>query len=323
MNPVTASAPGKLMLFGEHAVVYDHPCLVTAADLRIYVTFTPTDTSTVTVHSSTTPQPYTFDLADVAQPTQNYPASIAFVMAAVAQIAQQHPLPHGFELTTMGPPLSYGLGSSSAATVATVKGLAELLGLSLTDQELFHLAYQAVLNVQKKASGFDLAAAIYGGTTYFWTGGKRIEPLKVPQLPIVVGYSGSKVGTVSLVQEVYRLYQTLPWAIAPIFQLSEQIVEQARHCLLAGEWELLGKLMNIGQGLADSLGVNSWQLSRLIFAAREAGALGAKLSGAGGGDCMFALVTDQSRQPVEEAIEAAGGQLVKLPLNGEGVRLER
>lgn len=322
MNPITVSAPGKLMLLGEHAVVYDHPCLVTAADLRIYVTITPSDQPFLTIYSSTNSQPYRFDLAHLTQPTPNYPSAIAFVMAAIVQITRQIPLAQGINLTTTGPTISYGLGSSSAVTVATLKALAEFLGLSLTTQELFQLAYQAVLAVQKKASGFDLAAAIYGGTLYFRTGGKQIEPLAIPSLPIVVGYSGSKVGTVNLVQEVYQLYQALPWAIDPIFQLSEQIVEEARHCLLARDWERLGKLVNIGQGLADSLGVNSRQLSDLIFAAREAGALGAKLSGAGGGDCMFALVTEQSRPEVEAAITAAGGQLVRLPLNGEGVRLE-
>jgi mevalonate kinase len=80
--------------------------------------------------------------------------------------------------------------------------------------------------------------------------------------------------------------------------------------------------MNIHQGLLDSLGVNVLPLATLIFASREAGALGAKLSGAGGGDCMFALAPVADHQTLEQAIQNAGGLPVKIAANAPGVRIE-
>jgi mevalonate kinase len=87
--------------------------------------------------------------------------------------------------------------------------------------------------------------------------------------------------------------------------------------------EDLGNLMNINQGLLDSLGVNNLELSKLIYGARQAGAIGAKLSGAGGGDCMIALSKEQDKEPVEQAIESMGGKVLKIKIGAAGVLREQ
>jgi mevalonate kinase len=91
--------------------------------------------------------------------------------------------------------------------------------------------------------------------------------------------------------------------------------------MLSGQWNDVGRLADINQGLLDALGVNTLSLARIIFAAREAGALGAKLSGAGGGDCMFAIIGDDADR-VKKEMTAAGAQIVELDVNAEGARLE-
>jgi mevalonate kinase len=81
--------------------------------------------------------------------------------------------------------------------------------------------------------------------------------------------------------------------------------------------------MNFNQGLLDSLGVGSLKLAAMVYAAREAGAAGAKLSGAGKGDCMIALVTPERRAAVASAITAAGGTVIDIPCNVEGLHIEQ
>jgi len=322
MQAITASAPGKLMLLGEHAVVYDRPCLVTAVDLRVYVTVRPVETPHVVVHSSTDATEYTYALDAVRNGRGGYPRAIAFVMAALARVLRAHPYEYGLRIHTQGPPRSFGLGSSSAVTVAAVRALTAVLGVELSARALFDWAYGAVLDVQGAASGFDVAAAVYGGTLYFVTGGAAIEPVEATAMPLVIGYSGEKVSTVDLVGGVAELRTQMPWAVDPLFDVMADLVDAARPALAQQDWPTLGRLMNINQGLLDSLGVNTDSLDRLIFAARAAGALGAKLSGAGGGDCMFALADPAQTAAVHTALEQAGAEIVSLPINAAGVRVE-
>ena len=96
----------------------------------------------------------------------------------------------------------FGFGSSSASTVCVIKALSEITEANLNNKEIFDLAYKTVLDIQGKGSGFDAAAATFGGTLYFVTGGKTIEPLNIDSLPLIVGYSGIKADTVTLINQV-------------------------------------------------------------------------------------------------------------------------
>lgn len=316
---ITASAPGKLLLLGDHAVVYDRPCLVTAVDIRYTVSI---ETRQDTLLTISTPQMrdkgqlYSRSLEDLAAP---FPQETAFVEAAVARIFAQFGGGAGLEIVTDGPQISYGLGSSSAVTVATAAALTRLLGHDLKPRQLFDLCYRAVLDVQGTGSGFDVAAAVYGGTLYFVSGGQVIEPLSQFDLPLIIGYSGEKVGTVNLVRSVADLFERYPNLVDPLFNLSQRVVEKGRIALLNSDWAQFGDYMNIHQGILESLGVNTERLSRLIYAARDAGASGAKLSGAGGGDCMFALVDQHAEESVKAALIRAGGQIVDYALHAQGV----
>ncbi|MHB8629020.1 MAG: mevalonate kinase [Aggregatilineales bacterium] len=320
MALITASAPGKLMLFGEHAVVYNRPCIVTAVGLRIFSTVEEIETNNIEVETNGL---HIISIDEILDPTHMQAKDVSFVLAAVASLFRKYGgIRTGIRIITKGPEQSYGLGSSSAVTVATIKALGDLFGLKLSLTDIFDLSYQAVLAVQGKASGFDVAAAVYGGTIYYLTGGKRVEPLNVETLPVIIGYSGQKVSTIGYINVVQSLIQRLPWAVNPIFDLIGEIVESAKRYMLVGDWQAVGELANINQGLLESIGVNTDQLSKIIFAARGAGAWGAKLSGAGGGDCMFAICDNHTSDQVMNAMEQAGSKIISFKLNAEGVQLE-
>ncbi len=318
---VTASAPGKLLLLGDHAVVYDRPCLVTAVDIRYQASISKQDDSTIEIDTPELRQQAKTYRISAQHPGKHYTKETAFVEAAIAQVFREYDLQSGLSVVTQGPVVSYGLGSSSAITVAAVAALSSLFDLRLDKAELFRVAYAAVLDVQGTGSGFDVASAVYGRTVYFVTGGATIEPLPVDSLPFVIGYSGEKVSTTNLVGEVRKLRERQPAIVNRMFGVSREIVDSGKEQLLNGDWSAFGDLMNLHQGLLDAWGVNTLQLATLIAAARDAGALGAKLSGAGGGDCMFAVGDGEKRVAVEQAVRDAGGEVVDVALNAEGVQL--
>ena len=321
MKSAEVSTPGKLMLFGEHAVVYGRPCIVTAVDQRMNVIAEIRERNILQLIAPDVGLPnYLQDIDDLGK-NPNIPKGARFVEIAVKNFFEKYAVKSGLKIETRSDFSSeFGFGSSSAVTVGVIKALSELFDLKLTEQKLFDLSYKTVLDIQGVGSGFDLAAAIWGETLWFVGGGKTIIPLDGGNLPIVVGYTGIKADTPTLVRKVEEENRKYPKTIEKIFEAITLITEEAKDILERRDWVKLGDLMNLNQGLLDSLGVNTKVLSSLIYAAREAGAFGAKLSGAGGGDCMIALVDNQTREAVERAIDKAGGKVLRIKTGAEGVR---
>ncbi len=306
------------MLYGEHGVVYGQPCIVTAVNQRLTVMVEKIVGSNVTI---TAPDLGVKDFK--YNRSQKPPTEMKFISSALNIFSDNaHKINLGLKITTKNEFSSkFGFGSSSAVTVALLKALLEIFEIKTTNKELFDLAYKTVLAVQGVGSGFDLAAAIWGGTLYFTSGGKKIMPLKIGALPLVVGYTGIKADTSLLIKFVAEKRKQNPKLIDNIFNSMGQIVEKAKIEFKKNDLVAAGELMNINQGLLDALGVNTLELSQLIFAARNGGALGAKLSGAGGGDCMIALKTN-GNDSVESAIKMKGGIIINVSTNADGIRIE-
>lgn len=328
MRSAMFSSPGKLMLFGEHAVLHGSGCIVLAVDQRMRVRGELLDEQVFVLNAPDVHVPnYKKLLSELGK--GDIPKGAKFVEIAVTNflchpefISGSHEIPKqvrndkfGIKISTSSEFSSeFGFGSSSASVVCTLKALSELFSLSLSNKELFDLAYKTVLDIQGKGSGFDIAAAIYGGTLYFEAAGKVIEPLNIKLLPLVVGYSGVKADTVSMINQVGEKKK--------VFNKIAKVVNDARKALEKEDWKTTGELMNRNQELLKDLGVSTKKLDNMISSAIDAGAYGAKLSGAGGGDCMIALVSDEKREGVEKAIVKAGGQVIDAMSNAEGVRIE-
>ena len=322
MNKVTVSAPGKLMLFGEHAVVYDHPCLVTAVDQRISLTAEIIDTPDFELEATDVDiTGYKKPISELGQ--GEIPKGAKFVEIAVKNIYEQFGLDKGIRVTTSSEFSSkFGFGSSSASTVCAVKALSELFDLKLDSKGVFDLAFKAVLDIQGKGSGFDVAAATYGGTLYFVTGGKTIEPLNIDSLPLIVGYTGVKADTVTLINQVKEKFADNKTRLDEIYNEIDGIVEKAKPEVVSSNWEAVGKLMIQNQTLLKELGVSIEKLDDMITGAVNGGAYGGKLSGAGGGDCMIAFGPSESLTEIRKGITDAGGEIMDIKTNAEGVRVE-
>jgi mevalonate kinase len=322
MQKVETSAPGKLMLFGDHSVVYGHPCIVTAIDQRIRVSATKSNQPTFSLSAPDLGlKEYLKPMEELAE--RDVPKSVSFLENLYKVFLEEHPQKGGITIETKSDFLStFGFGSSSAVTAAFGRALTELYEIEADNFEIFRWCYQAVLNVQGVGSGFDIAAALWGGTLYYVTPAKTVDVLPVDQLPMTVGYTGIKADTPTIVRMVQTQRDKYPDKIENIFSEITAITELARQAIKIKDWLLVGELMTKNQELLNELQVSSQELDSLITAANEAGAYGAKLSGAGGGDCMIALASDSGQSEIENAIEHAGGEVMRVQSNAPGVRVE-
>lgn len=321
MKTITVSAPGKLMLLGDHAVVHSRPCLVTAVGQRMKATITLLDVEEFQLEApDVNVEEYKKQMSDLGN--GEIPKGAKFVEFAVKNFAQKHVVKGIRVQTTSEFSSQFGFGSSSASTVCVLKALSEISGVKLDNKGLFDLAYKTVIDIQGVGSGFDTAAAIYGGILYFVGGGKVIEPVAVTSLPLIVGYSGIKADTPTLVKALKVKMEARPTIYPPLFDVSSEVVEKGKKALVTGDFETFGEMMNVNEGLLSAYGVEIGKLAAMIHGARAAGAYGAKLSGAGGGDCMIAVAPSDKVQAVKDAITAAGGQVIEVQTNVEGARVE-
>lgn len=325
MNKITVSAPGKLVLLGEHSVVYGRPCIVTTVGQRMKATVELTDEP---IFELSAPD---VNITDYKKPMSklgqgDIPKGAKFVEIAVKNFTHARPglaKLKGIKVATTSEFSSqFGFGSSSASTVCVIKALSELIKKKLSNKQLFDLSYKTVLSIQGKGSGVDVASAIYGGTLYFVTAGKVMKPLNLKNLPLAIGYSGIKADTVTLLNQVLLKAKKFPNEIENIYNSITSLVELAKTAAIKEDWVSFGELMDLNQGYLESLGVGIRKLSDMIYSAREAGAYGAKLSGAGGGDCMLALFSPKTKTAISKGIESVGGKMINIKVNVEGVKIE-
>lgn len=298
---IQTSAPGKLMLLGDYSVVYNNPCLVTAVDKRLYV-----EAEIIEQEED-----------EIITPQVK---ESRFVLETIAHFKEIFSIRKSVRIKTNGDfSHQVGLGSSSAVTVATLEALNQLFDTKLQKRQLFDMCYSVTLSIQGVGSGFDIAAAVYGGTQYYVTGGKRIETVGVKKLPLIVGYSGIKADTPFFIRKVAEAFKHKQEELNSIFSSITLLVEEARVGLEMENFEKAGVCMTKNHALLQRLGVSIPKLDEMVNAANNSGAWGAKLSGAGGGDCMIALVSDGKRDDVIRAIEKVGGEVIHVGLNAKGV----
>jgi mevalonate kinase len=341
-------APGKVYLFGEHAVVYGEPAVPAAIERRATVSVEPRADDHVRVEAEDLSlDGFTVEYAggtddrpDVDVPTPLVEAAMGYVDAAVRQARDAADAPDaGFDITVESDiPLGAGLGSSAAVVVAGIDAATRSLGEPLDRRELADRAYRAEYEVQDgQASRADTFCSTMGGAVR--VEGDDCEPIAAPRLPFVVGFDGGAGDTGELVAGVGELRETYGFAADAVESIGD--VVRTGESLLADAVpedgptaaeptadaepspELLaelGELMDFNHGLLSALGVSARSLDAMVWAARDAGAHGAKLTGAGGGGCIVAL---DASDATETALSFTQGceDAFRAELATEGVRV--
>ena len=328
---VLVSAPGKVTLFGEHAVVYGEPAIAIAIDKRVRVRAEKRDGDAVRVEARDLVlagfKALLMPNGSVALEGESSKvlSALSYVKRAVEVVRDRFGVNVGAHMTiTSEMPVGAGLGTSAAVAVSVVRAYSLLVGLDLSKDECAELGYQVELSVQGRASRMDTTTSAIGGALYIdpreekiYEALKGIEGLK----GLVVGYVNREASTGEMVDRVKRLRDAYPEALDLIMRAVGEVSRRAKRAIESGDIEKLGHLMNINHGLLEAMGVSTSKLSQMVYAARAAGALGSKITGAGGGGCIVALAP-QREEEVIAALKAIGATAFKVSPTSDGVRVE-
>lgn len=299
----SSSAPGKIILFGEHAVVYGRPALaVPVSQVRATATVHPTQAG-IWIHA---PQVNLQEELSRLAPDHPLAVTVRSVFSALA-IATPPPFRLHIESDI---PVAAGLGSGAAVSVAVLRALSAFLGRPLEDEAVNAMAYEIEKLYHGTPSGIDNTVVTYAQPVYF-VKGKPVERLRVGKpFTLIIGDSGVPALTRDSVAAVRRLWESAPHRYDRLFDRIASLVQAARRAIESGDVLTLGPLMNENHAHLQALTVSSPELDRLTEAARAAGALGAKLSGGGRGGNIIALAPSGALENVCQALQQAGAKRV-------------
>jgi mevalonate kinase len=301
-----ACAPGKIILVGEHAVVYGRPAIavpVTQVQAQARVEKGEQGQGIVIVAK---------DLGRVfSMAHQEYDAMVGPLQATVANVLAYLGLTADHDLAVSvesSIPMARGLGSGAAVSTAMTRALAQHFSRQLTAGEISQLVYETEKLHHGTPSGIDNTVIAYERPVQF-VRGERPETVRVGRsLLLIIADTGVESPTREVVGAVRRAWEGARERYDALFDAVGDIVAEVRRAIERGELREVGRLLDENHRLLQDTGVSSSRLDALVFAARRHGALGAKLSGAGRGGNMIALVTAETREPVKHALRAEGAQ---------------
>lgn len=292
-----AVAPGKVILCGEHFVVYGEPAIVAAIDLKAYAYASFTDKPGIHIYSSRVSE-------DALKPIHDV---IKLLLESRDTSLTDRGLMVSINSTI---PISAGLGSSAAVTVASILAVSKLLKFKLKRREIVSFGVKAEEIIHGRPSGIDPTVSVYGGMLLFKPGGRirRIKPAK--PIELVIADSGIKRSTGTMVRRVGELASKYPDIFSRLRSTVRMIVRQAAEAIIEGDIDKLGDMFNLNHGLLSAVGVSDSRLEKLIYAARRAGALGSKITGAGGGGCIIALARPGESDRIASSLVDAGAEAI-------------
>ena len=347
---IRASVPAKVILFGEHFVVYGKRALAAAINRRLAVEVSSREKRGYHVKIENIP---TFGLEFDLEarkggdrkvfPYKDYSAAskaLAYVKGSVEYLEERYGIgDEGVEIEIKSEiPLSAGLGSSAATCVATIAALKEYFGVKGDVERIRTDAHSVEKEVQGAASPVDTAISTYGG--YVLVERNEVKRLHLAELNLIVGCVGSiplsmeptkasEMGlkTKEIVAGVKERRETFTSIFEPIFDASDEITAQAIRAIEDGDFTKLGALMNINHGLLDAIGVVPRRLSELVKVSQELGALGAKVTGAGGSDDMggvgsVLVLPGDAGEGIKAAMKIAGALAMDVKTGEDGLKIE-
>lgn len=292
----SGAASGKVILLGEHAVVYGQPALACPVLLE----------TTVSVRAADGP-------LSLKLPTQQEPALWAALedgrlRAALEQALGLFDLPHaGVTLEIQSAlPMGRGLGSSAALSIALLRALSAYTERHLTESQLLEAGLKLETCFHGTPSGLDHTCAALAKPLLFTRSPWSVTPITLKDRAwLLLMDSGGERSTAALVAGVRARLAEAPSLYQPRIEAIGRLVREGREALEAGDWVRLGACMQQNQVELEILGVSTPGLERLIRVALDAGALGAKLTGAGGGGMAVALFRE-SPEILASQLQAEG-----------------
>jgi len=320
---IHASAPGKLTLFGEHFVVYGNSAILAAINKRISVTLSPNKSNSINIKFGRRKLAARFS---EIKSSKLIPRSQAFLYPVLNSIASAKEELSGLSgldvLIESQIPHGEGLGSSAAVCVAIVGALQSLVHKE-GKANIFEAASQTERLIHKNSSGADCYASTYGGVLLFGPnfGNKQIS-IK-GKLQFLVCMTGIKHKTQNLVSKVKRMKDKNPSKFSELAERANDICFKAKSAMITGDVYSLGNLLTENHKLLQKLQISHPRLEEYIEICMNSGALGCKLTGAGGGGAVIALLPNQNNSDTLLRIQNKIPNSMLAELDYKGVHLDQ
>ncbi|MFZ0487622.1 MAG: hydroxymethylglutaryl-CoA reductase, degradative [Arenicellales bacterium] len=302
-----AAGHGKIILLGEHAVVYGRHAIAAPVPLAI-------QSQIEDIEKGVEIMIPRWGVEQTLHPEARDPESFDQPFALILEKLELKDRP--MRITVFANvPRAMGLGGSAAIAVSIIRAMDRHFGLGLSDEEVNQLAFECEKVAHGTPSGIDNTMATYGELLLYRRGEPPlVRKLKCPApITMVIGMSGVESLTAKMVAGVRRAWERNRALYERIFDGIDDLSKQGAKAIQTHDLEHLGELMNVCQGLLNSLQVSSWEIEEMIQIARNNGALGAKLTGGGGGGSIIALCPDNPGV-VGEALEHAGYHAMEVKI---------
>ena len=285
-----ASAPGKVILFGEHFVVYGVKAILCSINKRVTVTAEKTSERKISINSKIGKLEIEPDkpISEINSPLK------PFYYLANKSIENKD---SGIRIQIDSEiPLGAGLGSSSACCVAGAAAIFKLFG-DISKEKILKLAIEAERTIFENTSGADCTVCTYGGIMEYDKnkGFKKIE--HEPNFQLVIINSNMEHSTQSMVSKVKEFENKNKEEFSKLSNLESKLVEDVLKLVKENKIQEIGQKMNQNQEYLENIGISNKELTKMIKIGQES-SFGAKITGSGGGGCIFALTNESNLQNI-------------------------
>ncbi len=301
---------GKVILFGDHFVVHGVPGIVSAINST-------TDAEVKKITQG-------IAIKDERKGSKGYAEEKKLQqIESISRMLKFMGLPESTPLSIwLGGSLPgfSGLGASAASSVAIARAISDEFNLNFSDRKINEIAYEGEKAYAGNPSGIDNTAATFGGLMYFQkntSGGQdNIDQLNIKKpVEIIIGSTGKVANTKAMVEGVAERKRKNPQKYNLVFKRAEHLAVEGKKALLLNDLKKVGELMNENHSLLQQIEVSSKELDELVDVARKEGAIGAKLTGGGGGGCMTALTPGiELQERVAVALEKQGFEVLRTKI---------
>ena len=295
---------GKIILLGEHAVVYNEYAIALPIEEAVYVEVQEIDEDCHFVINGSS--------INISDPSSIEYAHMILMVEKICNLLNIDRVNFRINIVSRIP-LSMGLGASASYAVAITRGLIDLYKFPSTNKQINDIAFECEKISHGNPSGIDNTVASYAQPILYnkKEGIKKLNCEDIKSLPILIALSKKSSRTIDIVNEVYLRYENNKILYKDIFKQLGKLSKKGLNAIQNHDYEQLGILMNVAHGLLNAIGVSNAELEEMIDLARSEGALGAKITGSGGGGSIIILCPGKEKE-MAKIFEFAGYKIIPM-----------